>query len=146
MLTRLKLAHLHPCYRKTHRLLFKFWVQVCREEITESQYDWDQKGPPEVNWSNSTPQEQLLRTVFRWVLKISKEEDTTTSLGKLLQCFISCIVKKYFFMFCLSLLYSSLCPLILIWALNTTEKSLAVSSFHSPFKYLQIFHFQHLGK
>jgi len=43
-------------------------------------------------------------------------------------------VKKCFLIFMQSLLHSSLCPLPLVLALGTTEKSLVPSSLHSPFR------------
>lgn len=41
----------------------------------------------------------LLRTVSRWLLQISKDEDSTTSLSNLCQCSITFTVKKRFLVF-----------------------------------------------
>ena len=42
---------------------------------------------------------RLQRTLSRWVLKISREGDSTTSLGSLFQCSVSLRGKKFFLMF-----------------------------------------------
>ena len=39
---------------------------------------------------------RLHRTLSRWVLNISREGDSTTSLGSLFQCSVTLRVKKFF--------------------------------------------------
>ena len=71
---------------------------------------------------------RLHRTASRRVLNISREGDSTTSLGSLFQCSVTLRVKKFFLMFRWNILSFSLCPLPLVLSLGTTEKSLAPSS------------------
>jgi len=71
---------------------------------------------------------RLHRTLSRWVLNISREGDSTTSLGNLFQCSITLRVKKFFLMFRRNFLCFGLCPLPLVLSLGTTENSLAPSS------------------
>ena len=66
------------------------------------------------------------RTSSRQGLSISREADSTTFLGSLVQCSATLRVKKFFLMF-MSFLCLSLCPLPLVLSLGTTEKSLAPS-------------------
>jgi len=56
---------------------------------------------------------RLHGTVSRWVLNISREGDSTTSLGNLFQGFACLRVKKFFLMFSWNFLCFSLCPLSL---------------------------------
>ena len=60
---------------------------------------------------------RLHRTASRRVLNISREGDSTTSLGSLFQCSITLRVKKFFLTFSWSFLCFSLCllPLVLSW-------------------------------
>ena len=62
----------------------------------------------------------------RWLLKIFKEETPTASLGNLCQCSITHTVRTCFLMARWNLLCSGLCPLPLVLALGTAEKSLAL--------------------
>ena len=71
------------------------------------------------------PYSMLHRKMSRWVLSISREGDSTASLGSLFQCFVTLTVKKFFLMFVWNFPCSSLCPLPLVLLLHTTEKSLA---------------------
>jgi len=71
---------------------------------------------------------RLHRTLSRQVLNISREGDSTTSVGSLCQCSVTLRVKKLFLMFRRNFLCFSLCPLPLVLSLGTTEKSLAPSS------------------
>jgi len=71
---------------------------------------------------------RLHRTTFRRVLNISREGDSTTSLGSLCQCSFTLRGKKFFLMFRRNFLCFSVCPLPLVLSLDTTEKSLAPSS------------------
>ncbi|XP_071899763.1 cilia- and flagella-associated protein 20 isoform X3 [Anas platyrhynchos] len=66
-------------------------------------------------------------------MKTSKEGDSTTSLGNLCQCPITCTAQKCLLKFRRNLLCSSLSPLLLVLALGTTGNSLALSSLHPPF-------------
>jgi len=65
---------------------------------------------------------------------ISRDGDST-SLGNLCQCSVTLIVKQGCLMFRWHLLCFSLCPVPLLLSLATTEKSLALSSLHPPFRY-----------
>jgi len=65
-------------------------------------------------------------------LNISREGDSTTSLGSLCQCSVTLRGKKFFLMFRQNFLCFSLCPLPLVLSLGTTEKSLAPSSWNPP--------------
>jgi len=58
-------------------------------------------------------------------LSISREGDSTTSLGSLFQCSATLQIKKFFLMFSWNFLCFSLCPLPIVLSLGTTEKSLA---------------------
>ena len=78
----------------------------------------------------SRPQRTLSRRVF------SREGDSTTSLGSLFQGSVTLRGKKFFLMFRRNFLCFSLCTLPLVLLLGTTEKSLAPSSSHPPFRYL----------
>ena len=73
-------------------------------------------------------QSRLHRTLSRRVLSISREGDSTTSLGSLRQGSVTLRVKKFFLMFRRNFLCFSSCPLPLVLSLGTTEKSLAPSS------------------
>jgi len=68
---------------------------------------------------------RLHRTLFRRGLSISREGDSTTSLGSLGQGSVTLRVKKFFLLFSWSFLCFSLCPLPLVLSLGTTGKSLA---------------------
>jgi len=71
---------------------------------------------------------RLHRTLSRRVLNISREGESTASLGSLGQGSITLRVKKFFLMFRWSFLCFSLCLLPLVVLLGTTGKSLAPSS------------------
>lgn len=49
--------------------------------------------------SRKTTQSRLPSTMSRWLFKISKEGDSVTSLGNLLQCSVTHTVKKCFLRF-----------------------------------------------
>ena len=68
---------------------------------------------------------RLHRILSRWVLNVSREGDSTTSLGSLFQCSVTLRGKKFFLMFSWNFLCFSLCLLPLVLSLGTTEKSLA---------------------
>ena len=79
----------------------------------------------------------LARTMSRQLLSISKDGDSTTSLGNLCQCSVTPVVTKCFPMFRGNLQCFGVCPLPLVLSVGTTEKSLALfSSWHPPFRYL----------
>ena len=90
--------------------------------FTESQHGRGWKGPLWVT------QSRLHRTASRRGLNISREGDSTASLGSLGQGFITLRLKKFFLMFSWSFLCFSLCLLLLVLSLGTTEQSLALSS------------------
>jgi len=79
---------------------------------------------------------RLHRTLSRRVLNISREGDSTASLGSLFQGSVTLRGKKFFLMFRWNFLCFSLCPLPLVLSLGTTEKSLAPSFWHPPLRYL----------
>ena len=113
-----------PCF-KNHR-------------ITESQNRRGCKGPLRVQppcWSRVT-YSRPHRTTSRQVVNICREGESTASLGSLFQCSVTLRGKKFFLMFSWSFLCFNLCPLPLVLSLGTTEKSLAPSSWHPPFRYL----------
>jgi len=60
----------------------------------------------------------------RQFLKISKEG---TPLGNTHQCLLTCTIKKCFLMFTGNLLCCNSCPLPLVLALGTTEKSMILT-------------------
>ena len=62
--------------------------------------------------------ERLHRTASRQVLNISREGDSTTSLGSLFQGSVTLRRKKFFLMFRRNFLCFSLCPLPLVLSLN----------------------------
>lgn len=64
----------------------------------------------------------LCRKASTWVLIISTEGDTTTSLGSLFQRSVILTVTKFFVMFRWSFLCSSLCRLPLVLLLGIAEK------------------------
>jgi len=123
-----------PCHFKQLQLIcilafFRYRITDCLrlERTSESQL-------VQAPCSSRTTYSQLPRTVSRWLLNISKEGDSTASLGNLCQCSVT--AKKCFLMFRGNLLCLSLCPLPLVLSLGATEKSLALSSLHPPFRYL----------
>lgn len=63
-----------------------------------------------------------------------KDGDGTASLGKLGQCPAILTMKKCFLMIRHNFPYFHLCPLLLVLALGATEKSLALSALHPPFR------------
>jgi len=71
--------------------------------------------------------QQAAQDLSRRVLNISREGESTASLGSLFQCFVTLRVRKFFLMFRCNFLCFSLCPLPLVLSLGTTEKSLAPS-------------------
>jgi len=73
-------------------------------------------------------QSRLHKTASRWVLNISREGDSTTSLGSLCQGSVILRVKKFFLMFSWSFLCFSLCPLPLVSGAQRQDKSPAPSS------------------
>ena len=75
-------------------------------------------------------------TPSRQVMNVSREGDSTISLGSLCQGSVTLRGKKFFLIFRRNFLCFSLCPLPLVLSLGTTEKSLAPSSWHPPCRYL----------
>ena len=74
------------------------------------------------------------RTVPKWLLNISKDGDSTASLGSLCQCLVPPTVRKCFLMFRENLPCFSSYPKPNLLPLDTTEESLAPSPLHPPFK------------
>ena len=66
---------------------------------------------------------KLHRTLSRRVLNISREGESTTSLGSLFQCSVTLRGKKFFLMFRRNFLCFSLCPLPLVLSLGTRNRS-----------------------
>ena len=69
-------------------------------------------------------------------VQAASEDLLAFSLVSVCQCSVTCTEQKCFLMFRGNILCSSLCPLLLVLALSTTEKSLAPSSSHLPFRNL----------
>ena len=131
-------THAHaPCWP---RAAFRSWGwRPTRNR--EPQNGWGWKGSLEVIWSKPPAQAGPPTADCPgpcpdgfWISP--KDGDYTTSLGSLCQCSVTFPVKKCFLMFRGNLLCFSLCPLPLVLSLGTTEKSLAPSSLHPPFRYL----------
>jgi len=72
--------------------------------------------------------QQAAQDLVQVGLNISREGDSTTSLGKVFQCSVTLRGKKFFLMFSWNFPCFSLCPLPLVLSLGTTDKSLAPSS------------------
>ena len=79
----------------------------------------DQVQPP----AKAVNQSRLHKKASRWVLNISVEGDSTTSLGNLLQCSVTLTEKKFFCTFVFSFLRPTFRSLLLLFSLHT-EKSL----------------------
>ena len=102
--------------------------------LIESQNRWGWKEPLEIVQSNpllkaSAGCPELCPVRF---FNTSKDGDSTTSLGNLLQCSTIPTVKKFGLTFKWHLLYFSLCPWPLVLSRDTTEKSLALSPLLLP--------------
>jgi len=107
------LGHSSPCPAQiccmsqsslTRRLTMSVFLNTRR--ITESQnhrmfgVGRDLCGSPSPTPCPSrVTQSRLHRTLSRWVLDISREGDSTASLGSLFQCSITLRMKKFFLMF-----------------------------------------------
>lgn len=101
--------------------------KVCRCFLTtESENGLVWKVPLESNTpcSSSNSYSLLPRPMFRWLLKVSKDADSTTSLGKLCQCSVTCRVKNCSLVFRGSLLCFCLFLLPLALSPGTSEESL----------------------
>lgn len=120
--------------RKGKKYSQTFWTDRTYDIWTESHNLWCWKGPLEVIWSKlSLQQGHPEHTTSHQLLKIFKED--TTSLGNL-QCSVTQTAQTCFLMSRGNRLCSSLCLLPFILALRTTEKTLAPSSLHPPFRCL----------
>lgn len=65
-----------------------------------------------------------------------QERDSTASMGNLCQFSIICTAQMCLLVFRGNLLYSHVCSLLLVLALDTTDKSQSLSYLHTPFRYL----------
>jgi len=79
---------------------------------------------------SKTTKSKLSMIVCRWLLIISKDGDTTISLGNLCRCSVTLTVKMSFLMFRCDLLCFSLCPVSPVQSQGTTEESLAPFFLH----------------
>lgn len=84
--------------------------------------------------------EQGAGSTARWVLHIS-EDQTARHLGSLARCSVTCTAQKCCLQSCFvgNLLHSSLYPLPPFLSPGTAENRAALSSLHSPSKYLDAF-------
>ena len=83
------------------------------------------KGPLEITEFNPMLKGGFLQQVEqKSVLAglLSREGESTTSLGSLLECFVTFKVKKFFLVFVWNFLCSSLCPMLNVLSVGTTEK------------------------
>ena len=119
------------------------WIPTCRKGLAPGRQNHRMFGvgtdlcgspSPTPCWSRVT-QSRLHSTFSRQVWNISREGDSTPSLGSLCQCSITLRGKKFFLIFSWNFLCFGLCPLPLVLSLGTTEKSLAPSSWHPPCRY-----------
>lgn len=72
----------------------------------------------------------------RWLLKLCKEGNSSTSLDNLCLCSVTLMVKQCFLMFRQHVLCFGLYSLPLVLSPNTIEKSLALSSSRPSIRYL----------
>lgn len=88
------------------------WKFISTNIFSGSQDGWDWKRPLKVVWLKLR-RSWLSRTVFKWLLNVSKDRDYATCPGNLCQCVILFTEKKWksFLMFKGNLLCFSLCPL-----------------------------------
>ena len=84
--------------RNTYKVLLTS-VSHSYTSLIESQNGQGGKGPLEGIWSKPCAQAGPLRTMSRRLLNISKDGDSTTSLGNLCQCSAPHTVKKCSLMF-----------------------------------------------
>ena len=135
-------AAFHP---GTHNLKCQKWITYLNAVYPQNHQitEWLKlEGTSRLHLVQSPYSEQVTKstlpmTMFSWVLNISKSGDSTTSLGSLFQCLTTLTVKKVFLMFKFNFTYFSLCPLLLLLSLVTTERRLTSSpSFFSPVRYL----------
>lgn len=77
--------------------------------------------------SKPPAEDRLFTTMLSKVFNISRDGDSIAFLGNLCQCTVTLTVKKYFLMFRGNPLCFSLCSVLLVLSLGTTEKSLTDS-------------------
>lgn len=104
-------AHLGPMFQRKAEIVRDFLGHLVQTLLKQGHLE---------------PQNKLPRATPRWLLKISKQGESTTSLGNLFSCSVTSTV-KYFLMFRWNFLCSSLCPFSLVLALGATEKCLSPS-------------------
>ena len=86
--------------------------------------------------AKAVPWSKLHRKVSRQIWSVSRQGDSTASLGSLFQCSVILTVKKFFLLLRWDFLCSSLYPLPLVMLLGTTKMSMASSFWHPLFRYL----------
>lgn len=96
------------------------------------------KGTSGVHLVQPCHSSRLPRSMFRQYLTISKDADSTTSLGNLGQCLVTLTVKRCFWMFRGNHLCFSVCSLPLVLLLGTTGMNVAPSFVHPPCRYFYI--------
>ena len=99
-------------------LRFSSWKKNIQTKNSQNGRGW--KGPLWVICRSRVTQSRLHRTASRRGLNISREGDSTTSLGSLCQGSVTLRVKKSFLMFRRNFLSFSFCPLLLVLSLGTT--------------------------
>lgn len=104
-------------------------IELFRLENTS----WDQLG--QALSSGRVSNIRLPRPTSCWVLNVSKDADSTISLGNLFQYWITLRVKQWLSVFRWNFLVFNLCPSLLLLSASTAEKSLAHSSSFLPIKY-----------
>jgi len=81
-----------------------------------------------------------LSTTPKWFLDTFRDDDSTTSLGSLLQCLATLSVKKCFLISNLNLPWRNLRPFPLVMSPVIREKIPTPLSLQSPFRYLKTQH------
>lgn len=84
-------THIRKVSTRSKKVHFNWPYLLWAPKHTESESCWDWKIPLEV--SSPSLLSRLLRAMFRWVLNIFKDGDSTASLSNLLQYLTSLTVK-----------------------------------------------------
>lgn len=102
----------------------------CMGHRTTEQMKWEGRSGDHLVQS-SFSYSKFLRAVSCWVLSISRNGDSATSLDSFWRCLTTLTVKKkncFVLVFKWNFLYFGLCPFSLVLPLGTTEKGLVLSS------------------